>query len=90
MTIPSHADIADRIEQGNRKFVEIEKALKNIAEKLEPIGQMQADIAATKEIVEAWGAVKSFGKFLKWVGSISAAISAIIVAVKVGASQLLR
>ena len=81
---PTHAELAARMDRGNEKFVVIEKILKDICAKLEPIDQMQADIAATKEIVEAWGAVKTFARFIrlfgsviKWVGGVAIGAAAI-------------
>ncbi|MBC2668763.1 hypothetical protein ACFOON_15150 [Novosphingobium piscinae] len=71
------AQTDERLDAGSNRFVEIKKALDEIAEAVKPIPQMQADIAATKEIVEAWGAIKTFGKFIKWFGGIIVALTAI-------------
>jgi len=50
---------------------------------------LQTQVKETKEIVEAWGAVKTAGKFIKWFGGIVGAISAIIVGVKLGLNHVL-
>lgn len=62
----------------------IERKLESIVEALEPmpqmrsdITQMQKDVAATKELVEAWNAVKTGGKFVTWLGAIAAALAAL-------------
>lgn len=81
---PTHAQIYEalarvdeRLNAGSDRFVEIQKSLEQIAEAVKPIPQMQADIAATKEIVEAWGAIKTFGRFIKWAGGIIAGLAVI-------------
>lgn len=66
-----------RLDAGSERFVEIKQTLDQIAEAVKPIPQMQADIAATKEIVEAWGAIKTFGKFIKWSAGIVVGLAAI-------------
>lgn len=94
---PSHADIMRQLQNGAERFTKLETLLSTVIEKVEPIPQMQADIAeakkdiaATKEIVEAWSAVKTVGKFLKWASGIIAAVTAIGVAIKVGVVHLIR
>lgn len=85
---PSHAEILaalmassqrsdERLAQGSERFMSIEKKLESIVEALEPLPQMQKDIAATKELVEAWNAVKTGGKFVTWLGAIAAALAAL-------------
>ena len=78
----------ERLAQGSERFMSIETKLESIVEALEPlpemkanITQMQQDIAATKELVEAWNAVKTGGKFVTWLGAITAALAAIWVVV---------
>lgn len=56
--------------------------LQDISVALSVLPEMKDDIASTKEIVEAWGAVKIMGKFVKWSSGIIAAIVVIVVAVK--------
>ena len=38
---------------------------------------VEADVAATKELVEAWAALKTTGRFLKWLSGVLAAVSLI-------------
>ena len=56
--------------------------LKDISESLSVLPAMQEDISSTKEIVEAWGAVKVAGKFLKWISGIVMAVAVIFLAGK--------
>lgn len=84
MTQPSHQEILNSLERGQAKFVEIEKQLEAIVEALKPLPQMQADIAETKDLVAAFQAVKTVGKFIKWAGGIVTALGAIVLAIKFG------
>ena len=91
-----HTDIMLQLQAGSERFTRIETLLSTVIEKVEPIPTMQADIAAakidiaaTKEIVEAWGAIKTAAKFIKWAGSIGAAILAIVAIMKATARGLL-
>lgn len=84
----SHEDINDRLSHGEARFTTIDAKLTEITRLLEPLPEMQKDIAATKEIVEAWGAVKSVGKFVKWIGGIATAILAAWVILKAGVKAL--
>lgn len=79
-----------RFQADSERFTAIESALLEIRDALKPLPDMQKDITSTKEIVEAWAAVKTMGKFLKWFGTCMAGLSAIWIAIKVGASHLLR
>lgn len=63
----------------------VEKKVDDVAAKVETVSE---DVGKTKDIVEAWNAVKTGGKFLKWLGGIVAAVTAIIIAVKAGAAHL--
>lgn len=89
--------VSARLARGEERFSHIEEKLDRLLEAVSSIPEIQADLAEvkgdtakTKEIVEAWAAVKNVGRFLKWFAGIVAALSAIIVAVKVGAAHLLR
>jgi predicted nucleic acid-binding protein len=82
---PTHLEIYDalaalrgRLDAGSERFVEIDKKLDEIVEALKPLPQMQADIAATKDIVEAWSAIKTIGKFVKWAAGLIAAMAIIV------------
>ena len=50
-------DIADRLDRGDRRFEEI-------AEELRCLPQMQADMAAVREILEALQGLKTLGKVI--------------------------
>lgn len=70
-------DIRERFEQGSKNFEEIREQLNKVLEALEPLPQMKLDIAVAKkdaetvkDLVEAWNAVKTGGKFIKWVAPI--------------------
>ncbi|MBK9496702.1 MAG: hypothetical protein IPO08_19810 [Xanthomonadales bacterium] len=79
----------DRLKYGEHRFSKIESVLDEIALAVKPIPSMQADIAATKDAVEVISTVKSVGKFIKWLSAIIAAISVVIVAVKVTAASFI-
>ena len=93
----SHEDILARLEQGDHQFHDINAKLVAIIAQLEPLGSLQSDmtkvkedIAATKELVEAWAAVKTLSRFLKWAAGIIAALAAITVASKAGIASIIR
>lgn len=84
-------EIAERLAEGSRQFAAIDERLSAIARALEPLPGMQADLAAAKqdsatvkEIVEAWNAVKTGGKFVKWIAPIAGAVAGGWAAVKLG------
>lgn len=79
--------IHQRLERGEARFRMIDKKLDTLIASVEAL---QKDVAETKEIVEAWSAVKTIGKFVKWAGGILAACVAIGVAVKLGVAAALR
>lgn len=82
----SHEDIVERLERGDNRFRCIEEKMDAILNSLEGI---RSEVGATKEIVEAWGAVKTAGKFIKWLGGVVAAAIAILVAAKAGIAHIL-
>lgn len=86
----SHEDIMLRLDQGNRRFLEIETQLRGISDSLLCLPAMRADIMQTRDIVEAWVAVKLMGKFVKWAAGIIAALVAIAVAVKAGIAHVVK
>lgn len=75
---PDHQAIIDRLERGERKFASIEESIAKILAAVEPIPDMKANVDATKEIVQAWDAVKTGGRFLKWVAGLVAAIGVLV------------
>lgn len=70
--------LMDRLERGDAKFDEMAAAIAKIGEAVKPIEQISHDVEKTKEIVEAWAAVKTIGKFLKWVAPIAAILGAFL------------
>ncbi len=81
-------DIDHRLEKGENRFSTIDNKLSEIADLLKPLPRMQEDIAATKELVEAWATVKNAGRFIKWTGTIAGAIVAIWLLLKAGVKAL--
>ncbi len=79
----THESLAKHIDASGLHFEQIDTTLHEIRELLKPLPEIQADIAKTREIVEAWGAVKTMGKFLKWFSGLLAALVAIFAAFKV-------
>ena len=84
---PTHLQIMERLDRGNERFERIEQ---DNAELLKIVREMQAtltnqtsEIAKMREIVEAWGAVKTAGRFIKWLGGIIAALAAIYAAIRI-------
>lgn len=89
--------LTERLTRGDERFAAIEDKLDRLIEAVSSIPAIQADLAAvkkdaaeTKEIVEAWSAVKTMGKFLKWASGIVAALAAIGAAIKVSAIHFIR
>lgn len=66
----------------------IEAAIKKVDDVVVGLETVRDEVSQTKEIVEAWNAVKTGGKFLKWLGGVVAAVVAIIAAGKLGISHL--
>ena len=69
----THEEIMERLAEGSRQFAAIEEQMGEVLAALKPLPEMQADIAkakadgaTVKEIVEAWNAVKTGGKFIRW------------------------
>lgn len=86
----SHEDLADRLDKGDGQFVSINEKLEAIATALEPLPQMQRDIAKTREIVETYETIKNLAKFVKWASGAVAGVLAIWVFLKAMALGLLQ
>lgn len=80
----THEDIMDRLKRGEDRFAHIEAQQAAILDALKPLESVREDVAATKEIVEAWSAVKTAGNFLRWIGPIFLPIGLAIAAIKTG------
>jgi hypothetical protein len=70
----THEDIRQDLVNGGKRFEALEKGQADILALLKP---MQQDIAATKDIVEAWAVAKGVGNFIKWASGIAAGLLAI-------------
>ena len=80
MTEISHADIARKVED-----------LSDTVDKLEStVGKMADDAAKTRELVEAYTAFKTGGRFVAWFAKFMAGLLAIWVFVKGGAQLLVE
>jgi hypothetical protein len=93
--VVSHEDIDARVrmvevalDRGVTRFDTLDGKIDAIALALEPLPRMQADIAATKEIVEAYTAVKNAGKFIKWFSGIAVALAALWAVFRAGVKAL--
>lgn len=92
----THEDLADELTEGRGRIHALETGVEAINEKLTCISEklsilpdMQKEIAATKEIVEAFGAVKTMGKFVKWIGGIATALVALWIVMKAVAKAVI-
>lgn len=54
------------------------------------IEKVQDNVAETRELVEAWGAVKTVGRFVKWSGGLLAGIVASWVLIKAALVALIK
>jgi hypothetical protein len=88
MTV-THEELQRNLIAGGERFDKIEKTLEGIAEKLEPIPDMQKDIAKTREIVETYETIKNIAIFVKWASGVVAGLLAIWVFMKAMAKGLL-
>lgn len=87
--IMTEAEIEVRFQDGKKTFADIQATLAEINAKLEVLPQMEADIAAAKEsaarasdLIEAWNALKTGGKFVRWIAPVVAAVVSAWLAVK--------
>lgn len=88
-------EIEFRFAEGSRHFAEIRDDIAKVLKALEPIPQMKRDIAkakkdseSTKELIEAWNAVKVGGKFVRWLVPLVGGAGAMWAAVKVGFARI--
>jgi hypothetical protein len=77
----THEDIDMRLANGEQRFSKIEEGLAKLLTAVEPIPRMAEQISETRELVEAWQAVKIGGKFLKWAAGTIAVVAGAAVAV---------
>lgn len=93
----TNEEIMDRFDEGSRHFAEIRGQLADVLKALEPLPQMKLDIEdvkkdseKVKDLVEAWNAVKTGGKFIKWVAPIIGSIVGGWAALKAGMTGFFR
>lgn len=93
--------VSARLARGEERFAHIEEKLDRLLAAVSSIPEIQADLAEvkgdtakTKEIVEAWAAVKNVGRFMKWTAGIVTAIgvilTGIVITIKLAAAYLVR
>lgn len=78
---PTHQELARRMDSFDQKMTLI---LEKLGTMEASITQVEHDVSKTKEIVEAWSAVKTVGKFVKWVASLGTGVVAIYMLLKTG------
>ena len=82
-TSPTHLDITHRMDRMEEKLSAYMDEMRLVMENLQgDVATMKSDVAETKEIVEAWGAVKLMGKFIKWASGILTSIVAGYIIIK--------
>lgn len=81
-------DIQNRLQRGDERFKHIDQQLGALADQMEKVVQQSQQTAETvnemKEILEGWRAVKTFGKFAKWLGGVIVGVSAGYAALRLG------
>lgn len=86
---PTHKELSDRMDQFDEKldrlFQEFRDEMRGVKQSLV---QVEKDVAETKDLVEAWGAVKTAGKFIKWLGSIATGMVAVYLLAKAGMQHM--
>lgn len=79
-------ETTERLDRGEEHFRAVDTKMTTVLNRLEDV---KSDTTTTKEIVEAWAAVKTAGRFIKWFGGIVGGITAIIVAAKLGFAHMI-
>lgn len=86
---PTHQELSDRMDKFDEKldrlFQEFRDEMRGVKQSLV---QVEKDVAETKDLVEAWGAVKTAGKFIKWLGSIATGLVAFYLLAKAGLQHM--
>lgn len=89
---PTHQELSDRMDKFDGKLDEILKAFgemrDSVSEVKQSLVQVEKDVSETKDLVEAWGAVKTAGKFIKWLGSIATGLVAFYLLAKAGLQHM--
>ena len=87
MNQPANQEISRRmikLEDGLAELIKVNGSLRS------EIAELKESVDETREIVKAWEAVKTGGKFVKWLGALAAAIAAIVVAIKGGIALAIK
>ena len=95
----THEDIHARLASGQQRFAHVEEVLAKVEAALDQVirGQdefrntikpISEDIADIKDMVGAWKAVGSAGRFAKWLGGITTGLVALWIVAKAGAKAL--
>lgn len=90
----SHEDIAEHIDASDEGAGPIEKKLDELLKRVDALAKIvepiAGDISTIKEMTGGWEAIGTFGRFLKWIGGLAAAVAAIVVALKTGLAHAMR
>lgn len=88
-------DIVRRFDDGSEKMRELDDKISKVLELLEPLPQMKLDIETAmkdsetvKDIVQTWNALKTGGRFVKWIGPIVGGAIGAWGAVKLGIARI--
>lgn len=74
-------EIRQKFDEGSRQFKELREMIEALSKDMHEAKQASEK---TKELVEAWTAIKTGGKFLRWIAGVIASIIAIWAAAKLG------
>lgn len=88
-------EIMERFDEGSRQFKEIRDQIGEVLKALEPLPQMKEDIEqakkdseTVKDLVETWNALKTGGRFVKWVSPLIGSLVGGWAAVKLGIARI--
>lgn len=88
---PTHLEIVERMDRLDDKLdVFMSEMRSGMSDLKNEVGDVKKDVAQTKDLVEAWGAIKTVGRFVKWSGTLFAGIVASWVVVKAAIVALVR
>jgi len=87
MNQPTNQEIARRMTGLETQVKDLIKAVEALNDS---VGDMKAGVDETRDIVKAWEAVKTGGKFVKWLGALAAAVAAIVVTIKGGIALAIK
>jgi outer membrane murein-binding lipoprotein Lpp len=66
-TAQEHQALQEQVARMDEKLDQLIDAVRRLSHDVE---RLTEDVAATKEIVTAWSAVKTWGKFVTWIAGI--------------------